>query len=312
MGRRSGGAVGPALRPYSGGMDADAHVGPLVVVDDLDDHRLADYRDLNDPAYRRRVEAELGIVVVEGRVAVSQLLASDLAVRSLVVDDHQVALADDLVAAVRSRGASVFVVPRDRMATLVGFRLHRGVVAIAARPPDADAATVLARSARTPSVGGGPPLVVVLEGLNDPENIGAVFRNAAAFGVGAVLMDPTCGDPLYRRAVRVSVGHVLHLPSARLDPWPDRLGLVRAAGFAVCALAPHPPGGDGGPERLTLRRLAERRVPTALLLGAEGPGLTAAVLGEVDAVVTIPMAVGVDSLNVATAAAVALERLSGS
>ena len=292
-------------------MDAEAHAGPLVVVDDLDDVRLAEYRDLNDPAFRRRVEAELGIVVVEGRVAVHQLLDSDLAVRSLLVDDHQVTLADDLVAAVRGRGATVFVVPRDRMATLVGFRLHRGVVAVADRPPDADAGAVLARAARTPSAGAGPPLVVVLEGLNDPENIGAVFRNAAAFGAAAVLLDPTCGDPLYRRAVRVSVGHALHLPFARLDPWPDCLGLVRSSGFVVCALAPHPTDGLGGPERLTLRRQAERRVPTALLLGAEGPGLSAAVLGSVDTVVTIPMAEGVDSLNVAAAAAVALERLSG-
>jgi len=292
-------------------MDAEGHAGPLVVVDDLDDVRLAEYRDLNDPAYRRRVEAELGIVVVEGRVAVRQMLDSDLTVRSLLVDDHQVTLAYDLVAAVRSRGAKVFVVPRGRMSALVGFRLHRGVVAIADRPPDADARTVLARAARTPSVGAGPPLVVVLEGLNDPENIGAVFRNAAAFGAAAVLLDPTCGDPLYRRAVRVSVGHVLHLPFARLDPWPDSLGRVRSAGFAVCALAPHPTGRSAGPERLTLRRLAERRVPTALLLGAEGPGLSEAALGAVDAMVTIPMAEGVDSLNVATTAAVAFERLSG-
>jgi tRNA G18 (ribose-2'-O)-methylase SpoU len=292
-------------------MDSEAHTGPLVVVDDFDDVRLAEYRELNDPAYRRRVEAELGIVVVEGRVAVRQLLAADLDVRSLLVDDHQVTLADDLVAAVRGRGASVFVVPRDRMSALVGFRLHRGVVAVAGRPPDADAGTVLARAALAPSVGGGPPLVVVLEGLNDPENIGGVFRNAAAFGAGAVLLDPTCGDPLYRRAVRVSVGHALHLPFARLEPWPDGLGLVRSAGFAVCALAPHPTGRPGGPERMTLRRVADRCVPTALLLGAEGPGLSSAALGSVDTVVTIPMADGVDSLNVATATAVALERLSG-
>ena len=308
---RAGRIEGRPGRPYSGGMDDEAYAGPLVVADDLDDDRLADYRDLNDPAYRRRLEAELGIVVVEGRVAVRRLLDSDLEVRSLVVDDHQVALADDLVSAVRGRGATVFVVPRARMAALVGVRRHRGVVAVAARPPEADTGTVLARAARTPSVDAGPPLVVVLEGLNDPENIGAVFRNAAAFGAAAVLVDPTCGDPLYRRAIRVSAGHALHLPFAGLDPWPDGLGIVREAGFAVCALVPHPTAGDGGPERLTLRRLAGRRRPTAVLLGAEGPGLSAAALDAVDTVVTIPMAEGIDSLNVATAAAVVLERLSG-
>jgi tRNA G18 (ribose-2'-O)-methylase SpoU len=293
-------------------MDAEIQDGPLVVVDDLDDDRLAEYRDLNAPAIRRRLEAELGIVVVEGRVAVRQLLDSELAVRSLLVDDHQVTLAADLVGAVRALGATVFVVPRARMADLVGFRLHRGVVAIAARPPDRAPDAVLAGAARTPSLDGGPPLLIVLEGLNDPENIGAVFRNAAAFGAAAVLLDPTCGDPFYRRAVRVSVGHALDLPFARLDQWPDGLGRVRAAGFMVCGLAPHPAhGAEGGPERRTLREVSGRRVPVALVLGAEGPGLSAAVLDAVDAVVTIPMAPGVDSLNVATSAAIALERLSG-
>ena len=249
------------------------HLGVLAVVDGMDDSRLADYRDLNDPAYRRRLESELAIVVVEGRVAVRQLLDTALAVRSLLVDDHQVTLAADLVEAVRARGAPVYVVPRARMAQLVGFRLHRGIVAVAARPPDADAASVLAAAADTPSVDGGPPLVVVLEGLNDPENIGAVFRNAAAFGAGAVLLDATCGDPFYRRAVRVSVGHALRLPWARLDPWPGALDRVRAAGFALCAMAPRPrPDGPGSGGHLTLPALALRHAPVALLLGAEGPG----------------------------------------
>jgi tRNA G18 (ribose-2'-O)-methylase SpoU len=286
--------------------------GPLVAVDGLDDPRVADYRDLNDPAYRRRLEAEQAIVVVEGRVAVRQLLDSALAIRSLLVDDHQVELAGDLVGDVRDRGAPVYVVPRGRMAGLVGFNLHRGVVAVATRAPAASADSVLATAAATPSAGGGPPLVVVLEGLNDPENIGAVFRNAAAFGAGAVLGDPTCGDPLYRRAVRVSVGHALHLPWARLDPWPGALAEVRAAGFLLCALAPRPdPATDGGAERVTLPALAARRVPVALLLGAEGPGLSTAARRSADAVVAVPMAPGVDSLNVATTAAVALARLSG-
>jgi len=293
-------------------MGPGATHGPVVVVDDLDDDRLADYRDLNDPALRRRLEAALGIVVVEGRVAVRQLLDSDLALRSLLVDDHQVTLAADLVDAARAAGAPVYVVPRDRMAELVGFRLHRGVVAVAARPADRDPDEVLARAARTPSVGGGRPLVVLLEGLNDPENIGAVFRNAAAFGAAAVLVDPTCGDPLYRRSVRVSVGHVLHLPWARLDPWLPGLERVRTAGFVVAALAPSASAaGTSGSRSCSLRDLATRPGPVALVVGAEGPGLPRATLEAVDVVVTIPMAEEVDSLNVATAAAVALERLSG-
>ena len=287
------------------------------MVDDLDDHRLAEYRQLNDPAFRRRLEAELSIIVVEGRVPVHQLLASDIPVRSLVVDDHQVVLAADLVDAVRATGATVYVVPRDRMAALVGFRLHRGVVAIATRPPEADPERVLADAARSPGVGGGRPTVAVLEGLNDPENVGALFRNAAAFGVAAILLDPTCADPLYRRAVRVSVGHALHLPFARLDPWPAGLDRVRAAGFVVCALAPRS-AGPGATDPVDLHELGARlagRSPAsagvALLLGAEGPGLSDAALAAADEVVSIPMAAGVDSLNVATAAAVAFDRLAG-
>ncbi|HEY5109317.1 MAG TPA: RNA methyltransferase [Acidimicrobiales bacterium] len=295
-------------------MPPDPATGPFVEVDDVHDHRLPEYRDLNDPAARRRLEAELAIIVVEGRVAVRQLLDTRLVIRSLLVDDHQVTLAADLVDAVRVRGATVYVVPRDRMADLVGFRLHRGVVAVADRPPDAEPERVLADAAGKPGQSGGPPLVAVLEGLNDPENIGALFRNAAAFGVAALLLDPTCSDPLYRRSIRVSAGHALRLPFARLDPWPDGLDRVRAAGFVVCALAPHPAGRTPVPLHRLRARLADR-VPAAagvaLLVGAEGPGLSAAALDAADEVVAIPMAEGVDSLNVATAAAVAFDRLSG-
>ena len=296
------------------GDDQATATGPLVVVDDLADGRLADYRDLNEPAVRRRLEAALGIIVVEGRVSVRLLLDSGIRIRSLLVDDHQVRLAVDLVEAVRSRGASVFVVPRDRMAELVGFRLHRGVVAVADRPPDADADQVLAAAARRAPPAGGRGLVALLEGLNDPENIGALFRNAAAFGVAAVLLDPTCADPLYRRSVRVSAGHALRVPFARIDPWPQALDRVRSAGFVVCALAPHPAGRP--PVSLhDVRAHLDGRSPSptgvALLVGAEGPGLSSEALEAADVVVSIPMAPGVDSLNVATAAAVAFDRLSG-
>jgi tRNA G18 (ribose-2'-O)-methylase SpoU len=302
--------------------------GPLVSVDDPADERLADYRRLNDPAIRRRVEADQGIFVVEGRVAVGQLLGSDYRVRSLFVDDHQVTAAADLVEGVRARGMPVYVGAHQLVAATVGFALHRGVVALAFRPDPADAKRVLTDALHTPSVGGGPPLVAVLEGLNDHENIGAVFRNAAAFGVAGVLLDPTCADPLYRRSVRVSVGHVLHVPFARLAPWPAALGQVRAAGFRTVAMAPHPPapssGGSAVPLTQLVARLAELGprpgsgsrgaaalpVGMALLLGAEGPGLSEAALEAADLVVSIPMADGVDSLNVATAAAIAFHRLS--
>ena len=289
--------------------------GPLVGVDDPDDARLDLYRDLTDPARRIRVDAAQSVFVVEGRLAVDRLLTSGYTVRSLLIDDHQVASASDLVAAARAQGAPVFVGSRAVVARTVGFTLHRGVVAVANRPSPADAGRLVADAARTWLASGAPPLVAVLEGLNDHENIGAVFRNAAAFEVAGVLLDPRCADPLYRRSVRVSVGHVLHLPFARLATWPEGLGEIRAAGFLVAALSPRPVGHGA----LTTVTLAELHalvtgpagpVGVALLLGAEGPGLTDEALAASDVAVTIPMAGGVDSLNVATAAAVAFHALA--
>lgn len=290
--------------------------GPLVRVDDLDDRRLDLYRDLNDPARRTRRDADESIFVVEGRLAVDRLLTSRYTVRSLLIDDHQLASAAELVAATRARGAPVFVGSRALVAGTVGFALHRGVVAIAKRPPPADAGRLLADAIGPSTPKGAPRLVAVLEGLNDHENIGALFRNAAAFGVAAILLDPTCADPLYRRSVRVSVGHVLHLPFARLFPWPTGLDRLRAAGFLVAALAPCPVTDTAVPA-VSLADLKARMsgsdppAGVALLVGAEGPGLTDSAIAGSDLAVSIPMADGVDSLNVATAAAIAFHALAG-
>ncbi len=289
--------------------------GPLVVVDDPDDPRLSFYRDLNDPAGRTRLGVEQSVFVVEGRLAVERLLTSGCSVHSLLVDDHQVTAAHELVTTTRARGVPVFVGSRAMVADTVGFTLHRGVVAVADRPEPTDAKRLLADATGAPTLRGMPPLVAILEGLNDHENIGSLFRNAAAFGVAGVLLDPTCADPLYRRSIRVSVGHVLHMPFARLTPWPTGLQQVRAAGFVVVALAPRPPPGVGVPS-VSLRKLkvsisgSDRPVGVALLLGAEGPGLTDAALAGSDVIVPIPIVDRVDSLNVATAAAIAFHALS--
>jgi tRNA G18 (ribose-2'-O)-methylase SpoU len=290
-------------------------LGPLVEVQDSDDPRLDLYRLLNDPAARVRLEADRSVFVVEGRLAVERLLTSRYTVRSLLVDDHQVHSVSHLVAATRALGASVLVGSRAVVADTVGFALHRGVVAVADRPAPDDAEQLLRHVTRRTVPGGPVPLVAVLEGLNDHENIGALFRNAAAFGVAGILLDPTCADPLYRRAIRVSVGHILHLPFARLAPWPAALDQLRTAGFVVAALAPHP-AVDRRVPAVTLTELlasmsgSNPPVGVALLLGAEGSGLTPAALAASDVVVSIPMADGVDSLNVATAAAIAFHRLS--
>jgi tRNA G18 (ribose-2'-O)-methylase SpoU len=178
------------------------------------------------------------------------------------------------------------VVDKWVLSEVVGFRVTRGVLASAQRPGPSDPVE-LVRDARH---------VAVLEGLNDFENLGALFRNAAAFGVEAVLLDPRCADPLYRRSVRVSMGHVLRVPFAVLpEPWPASLRLLD--GFTVLAMTPDAAA-------IALREV-EPPDRWAVLLGAEGPGLSAAALAAADLRVRIPMASGVDSLNVATAAAVA-------
>jgi tRNA G18 (ribose-2'-O)-methylase SpoU len=289
--------------------------GSLIEVVNPDDPRLDLYRDLSDPARRIRVEADESVFVVEGRLAVDRLLTSEYTVRSLLVDDHQVTAARNLVAATQAQGTPVFVGSRAVVASTVGFALHRGVVAVANRPAPLDAGQLLTDAAGK-STPGRPALVAVLEGLNDHENIGALFRNAAAFGVGAMLLDPTSADPLYRRSIRVSVGHVLHIPFARLEPWPTGLHRVRATGFVVAALAPRPTA-DSGVTAVSLTELkgwtsgSDRPLGIALLLGAEGPGLTESARAAADVTVHIPMADGIDSLNVATAAAVAFHALAG-
>jgi tRNA G18 (ribose-2'-O)-methylase SpoU len=286
--------------------------GPLVVVDDPEDPRLDLYRDLNDPAGRLRRDVAQPVFVVEGRLAVERLLSSTYTVSSLLVDDHQVTTAGDLVTATRARGAPVFVASRAVVADTVGFALHRGVVAVANRPSGDSARRILSDTfARSAS----PPLVAVLEGLNDHENIGALFRNAAAFAVAGVLLDPTCAEPLYRRSIRVSVGYILHMPFARLAPWPTGLHQVRDAGFVIAALAPRPVA-DSEIRAVSLAELKawmsgpDHPAGLALLFGAEGPGLTEAAVALADVVVPIPMANGIDSLNVATAAAVAFHALA--
>ncbi|APU17662.1 SpoU rRNA methylase family protein [Actinoalloteichus fjordicus] len=178
------------------------------------------------------------------------------------------------------------------MASIVGFHLNRGVLAVADRAPRPSAEELLS-TART---------LAVLEGIGDHENLGALFRNAAALGIDGVLLGGGCADPLYRRSVRVSMGHVLRVPFAELRPWPDGLGALREAGFRVAALTP-----DASALPLSHFELASGQ--GAVLLGSEGPGLTAEAMDWADLRVRIPMAVGVDSLNVATAAAIAFHHL---
>ena len=258
----------------------------ISTVEDPADPRLDDFRNMTDADVRpdRR-----GIVIAEGVNVVERMARSPYRVRAVVGVAARIEALQPLL---ETLDAPAYVVDKWVLSDAVGFRVTRGVLASATRPEPPDLAHLLASSSR----------IAVLEALNDFENLGALFRNAAAFGVDAVLLDPSCADPLYRRSVRVSMGHVLSVPFAELPaPWPESLLAVRAAGFAILALTP---GGD------TVLRDVEPPPKWAVLLGAEGPGLSEDTLRVADRHVRIPMASGVDSLNVATAAAVAFAHLT--
>lgn len=277
----------------------------LFEVGDVDDCRLGDFRDLTTADRRPDRPGGRGLVLAEGTIVVRRLLGSPFPVRALLGVRRKL---DELLPALSAVDVPVYVATADLMASVVGFHLNRGVLASADRAGQPPLAQLLA-SAR---------VVAVLEGINDHENLGSIFRNAAALGVDAVLLGPSCADPLYRRSVRVSMGHVLRVPFAILPGWPDGLDLLRQHGFRLVALTP---GRDAvalhradfsradfsgaGSNGAGLNGAAAGTGRVALLLGAEGPGLSAQALAAADQTVTIPMADGVDSLNVATAAAIA-------
>lgn len=256
-------------------------------VDDPDDPRLDDFRDLNSVDRRPDLPSGKGLVIAEGVLVVQRMLASRFDPHALLGTDRRLAeLRDDLA----GTGIPYYRASADVMARAIGFHLNRGVLAAARRPPELGVDEVL-DGART---------VAVLEGVNDHENLGSIFRNAAGLGVDAVVFGSGCADPLYRRAVRVSMGHALLVPYARATRWPEALDTLRDNGFRLLAMTPRPTACALA-EAMTAAR--DRRV--AVLVGAEGPGLTPATLRSSDVLVRIPMARGTDSLNVATAAALA-------
>jgi tRNA G18 (ribose-2'-O)-methylase SpoU len=258
----------------------------MIPIDDPDDPRVADYVDLADPELRRRAEFAGEFFVAESPLVVRRLVDSGRRIRSVLVAPPQF---DALYDALERVPAPVYVAPMDVLRRVVGFDLHRGAVAAADRWPLPAPAAVLAGARR----------VAVLERVNDHENLGIVFRSAAALGVDAVLLDPECADPLYRRCVRVSIGTAFTLPWARVGG----LDAVRAAGFTLVALTP-----NAGADPITEVDWPDR---TALLLGAEGPGLSDAWLGAADRRVQIPMHAEIDSLNLGTAAAIAFYAAGG-
>lgn len=255
-------------------------------IDDPDHPALDDYRHLDDAAARRAVEsrAKHGIFIVEGRRVVERLVGAGFEVRSVLVTPSKV---EPLRPTADALGTELLVAPRDVLARVAGFDVHRGVLASVRRPDALSVDAVLARADRC----------VALEGVNDNENLGAVYRTAAGLGIDAVLLDDRCADPLYRRSVRVSLGWSMLLPTVRVGPLPQWFTTPAARGRRVIALTPR---ADAFPVDVA----ASRGVfdgPTVLLVGAEGPGLSPEALAAADVLVRIPMAGGVDSLNLATA-----------
>jgi tRNA G18 (ribose-2'-O)-methylase SpoU len=262
---------------------------PLAIVESADDPRLRAYRGLRDPALLREGQR----FVAEGRLVLRQLIdRAPGSIDSVVVTAPALAELAPLFEPLLPR-LPVLLVGRDVLTALTGYDLHRGCVAIARRPPEAALSELLPdRPGRC---------LVVLEAVANPDNVGGIFRAALAFGASGVALDPASSDPLYRKAVRTSMGAALAVPFARLRPWPEALDTLREAGVALVALTPA--GGSVEIDRAAAR-LAGRRV--ALLVGNEGQGLSTAASHRADVRARVPIAPDTDSLNAATATAIAL------
>lgn len=256
-------------------------------IDDASDPALEDYRDLTDVALRRRVEPSLGLYIAEGQSVMARAIEAGHEPRSFLCSEKWLASVEPLAA--QWPDAVVLVASEALLEEITGFHVHRGALAAMRRPALPSVAEVIAGARR----------VAVIEDVMSHTNVGAVFRSAAAMGVDAVLVSPRCADPLYRRAVRVSMGAVFQVPWTRLEPWPSGLSVLREAGLTIAALALD--------ESAVSLDVIERDPPERLawLLGTEGDGLSRGALEGADLTVMIPMAGGVDSLNVAAASAVA-------
>ena len=262
----------------------------VIRVEQIEDARLDDYRNVSDAELLRRSN----LFVAEGRLVVRRLLSSRHDLVSLLLNEASfVSLEGDFRR--QFEEIPVYVGSTEALAGIVGFNLHRGCLALAHRPAGAQVADVMRDAA----------LLLVLEGVTDPDNVGSAFRNAAAFGVDGVLL-MSCCDPLYRKAVRTSMGHVLQMPHASLIDLGSAMAALKSAGFTVVALTP---AADAPPvaDFVRSRPFGGKIV---VLAGNEADGLSADALAAADARVRIPMRDGVDSLNLSTAIGVALDRLT--
>ena len=257
-------------------------------ITDLSADGLADYSRLTDVALRRVSEPEGGLYIAESTKVITRALAAGHRPRSVLLQEQWLADIEPLLEDYPD--VPVFVGDAAVLEQLTGYHLHRGALAAMHRPELPDPRALLAGARR----------VVVLEDIVDHTNVGAIFRSVAGLGADAVLVSPRCADPLYRRSVRVSMGTVLQVPWTRIPEWDEATGILHDAGFDIAALAL----ADDAVSLDDYAAAAPERV--AMVLGSEGDGLSRRALAAADTVVTIPMLHGVDSLNVASASAVAL------
>lgn len=268
-----------------------AHPVQLIPVTSLDQPGLADYSRLTDVALRRVLEPEGGLYIAESTKVIGRALAAGHRPRSLLLQEQWVPDVAPLLQDFPE--VPVFVGEPKLLEQLTGYNLHRGALAAMHRPPLASVDEIIDGARR----------IVILEDIVDHTNVGAIFRSVAGLGADAVLITPRCADPLYRRSVRVSMGTVLQVPWTRLPEWEEAAPVLHRAGFHVAALAL----ADNAVSLDDFARARHERL--AIVLGAEGDGLSRQALATADTVVTIPMLHGVDSLNVASASAVALYAL---
>ncbi|MET0167767.1 MAG: RNA methyltransferase [Vicinamibacterales bacterium] len=260
------------------------------------DPRVADYRHI--------AEADLvksrGLFVAEGRLVVKRLIEDGHRFRSVLVNDTAYRSLEAALIEL-AQHVPVYICETTDLVEITGYDIHRGCLALVERPTARTSGSLLAEVTQTRK---SRTIIVILEGVANADNVGGVFRNAAAFSSDAVLLSPTCCDPLYRKAIRTSMASTLRVPFARIEKWPDDLAQLRDHGFTIAALTPREPS-------VTLSEFstAPPSARLALLVGTEGPGLTTEAEAAADVRVRIPIAPEVDSLNVAVAVGIALHRL---
>jgi tRNA G18 (ribose-2'-O)-methylase SpoU len=263
---------------------------PEIQIDNPADSRLDEYRDIGDPASIR----QRGLFVAEGRLVVRRMLESRrFQPRSVLVST---AACRDLRDALETwPEVPVYVCRADAFLPVTGFDIHRGCLALVERPVPQTPAALIEAAKR----------LILLEGVANPDNVGGVFRNAAAFGVDGVLLTRDCSDPFYRKAIRTSMAAVLGVPFAYVESWPDQLSELRQAGFLIVAFTP-----DRGAQTLDEFAGSATGCRLACLFGGEGTGLSAPAMALADSHVRIPIRGGVDSLNLAVASGIAMSRLT--